>query len=201
MNTNVNYRARSLFYVLIMIVFSVGTSNAQNYPISLEVRGGLANPTGDLADIAETGFDIGVKAGYFLTPALEARLDGDVEVFSGDGNAPDMRLWHYTIGAGYNLLASRDVPWAVIVNGGLGATTIDTDSFQGGSFTETYFTLNFGAKVAYNLAPRIDLFASSMGYVIFADDDDTVFFENIPGGTAFDTVFSIPVTAGVSIRF
>ncbi len=201
MNMNVNHRAYSLFFVLMLIVFSAGVTQAQDSPISLEVRAGLANPTGDLADIAETGFDIGVKAGYLFMPALEARLDGDVEVLTGDGNAPDMRLWHYTVGLGYDFLASRNTPWSAVLNGGLGFTTIDTDSFQGRSFNETYFAINFGAKVAYNITPRIDVFASSMGYVTFADDDDTVFFENIPGGTAFDTVFSVPVTAGISIRF
>lgn len=192
----------SLFVILLLTLFSVNKAHAQDYdyPVNLEGRIGIGIPTGDLADVAETGLDLGLKASYFFSPYFELRADGEVEILSGNGSAPDMRLWHYTIGPGVKLTDADVTPWSVIINGGLGITTIDTDSYQGSSFNETYFALNFGAKVGYDLSRQADIFVSSMGYITFADENDTRYFADIPGGTSFDTAFSLPITAGVTIR-
>jgi len=190
----------SLLIVLLLAFFSVNKVHAQDFPVNLEGRGGIAIPIGDLADVANVGADFGLKASYFFSPYFEVRGDGEVEILPGKGSAPNMRLWHYTVGPGVKLTDASVTPWSVIINGGLGITTIDTDHFQGNSFNDTYFALNFGAKVGYDVTRQVDIFVSSIGYITFANKNSTRFFAGIPGGKAFDTVFSLPVTAGVTVR-
>ncbi len=169
-------------------------------------RGGIGIPTGDLADIADVGPTFGIKLAYRVHPRVRLRVDGDVEIYDGAGlnngtEAPDLTLWHYNGGAEFEVLQPGRSPWNVVVNGGAGATTFDSDRFSsGGDFNETYFTLNGGVEVGYHVRSNVRVFAAGQLFVMFADDQDTAVFAALsPEVNNFDTVVSIPITAGVSI--
>ncbi len=54
--------------------------------------------------------------------------------------------------------------------------------------------------MGYDVASRVNISLSSMGYITFADEDDTIFFASIPGGGTFEEVFTFPVSLGLTVR-
>lgn len=194
--------------VFLLLLLGVSTTvNAQESqqsfnPWNLELRGGFGIPAGGLADNFDSGSDWGLKLAYYFSPHLSIRNDYDVEIFSGKGNVPDTRLWHYTIGMGWSVTnaLTADTPWWFIMNAGLGATTISSDEVQGESFNETYFAINYGAKLGYDISENVDLFVETIGYTTFADENDTQFFAD-NGGETFGSVTSWPTTFGFTYRF
>jgi outer membrane autotransporter protein len=58
------------------------TGTMPTSPLSLEVRAGVAVPTGDFADIAETGFTVGGDVGFMFTPTLSAYVGGSYNSFA-----------------------------------------------------------------------------------------------------------------------
>ena len=192
----------ALSIMLVLAFFSVNMVYAQNNPWNLEGRIGVAVPSAALSDVENAGLDLGLKASYFVSPYFEARVDGEVELLGGKGSAPNMQLWHYTAGLGWSWTNPEVTPWSFILNAGTGATTINTDSYSTkGSFTQTYFTINYGVKIGYDVSKQVDLFVSGMAYTMFATHSSTQYFADIPGGRSFSTVTSFPITAGMTLRF
>lgn len=60
------------------------TGTLPTSPLSLEVRAGVAVPTGDFGDIAETGFTVGGDLGFMFTPMLSAYVGGSFNSFPVD---------------------------------------------------------------------------------------------------------------------
>lgn len=180
---------------------------------SIQPRGGVAVPAGDLADVADVGPGVGIGFVYRLTDRLSVRVDGDADIFSGvdsEGSGPegpDVSVYHY--GAGLELAVLDPVNrWTVDVNLGAGASTFDVDEFAAGGsvvdLTETYFTANGGLQVGYDVTPAVNVFARGQAYLMFTDEDDTALFSAIssevdPAG--FDTAWSIPLSVGVAFYF
>jgi len=201
MFTSINKTVSSLFIVLVMTLFAINNAQAQYNQVNLEGRAGVVIPTGDFDRFnADAGFSTGLKASYSFSPYFELRADGDLGIFSTLRDVPTTRFWNVTAGPGVNFTNPNNTRWTVGVNGGLGFTVIETDDYQDSSFNETYFALSFGAKVGYDIASRVNLSLSSIGYITFADEDDTQFFANIPGGSSFEEVFTFPVNLGLSVR-
>lgn len=192
----------SFFMIMALVFISVTGANAQSYPWSIEGRVGIGIPTAALSDIEDAGFDFGLKGSYFVSPNLEIRVDGEVELLSGKGNIPDMQLWHYTAGAGWLFNNPEVTSWTLSINAGAGATTIHNDSYSSiGSFTQTYFTIDYGARIGYDVSKQVNVFVSGMAYTIFGTHSSTRYFEGIPGGRNFGTVTSFPISAGITLRF
>ncbi len=180
--------------------------------LSLEGRGGIAVPAGDLANLQDVGPSIGVGLVYQLSPRVSLRLDGDVDFLSGvdaDGSgleAPDLNIYHYTAGLEVKLLDSEASPWHLDANVGAGASTLDFDDFTVAGtpidFTETYFTATGGLKLAYAVSRNVDVFLGGQAFLLFTDEDDTAVFSALrsdidPNG--FDNAWTFPITAGLRI--
>lgn len=181
---------------------------------SIEPRGGVAVPAGDLSDVADVGPSVGIGFAYRLTNRLSVRVDGDADIFAGldaDGSAPegpDVTIFHYGAGAEYALLDPSANRWEINANVGAGASTFDVDEFSAdGSpvdFSETYFTVNGGLQVGYDVTPTVNVFGRGQAYLMLTDEEDTAVFNAInpeidPAG--FDSAWSIPLSVGVAIRF
>jgi opacity protein-like surface antigen len=61
----------------------------ESSPLSLEVRGGAAFPSGDFADIADTGWGFGANAGFELTPLVGVYGGYDRYSFSPESDLLD----------------------------------------------------------------------------------------------------------------
>lgn len=180
---------------------------------TMDGRGGIAVPAGDFADLAidDVGPTFGLGVGYYVHPRVAIRIDGDVDLFSGDelaggATGPDITLFHYNAGAEVELTPPGASPWDVTANVGAGATTWDTDSFTVGTvseeLSETYFTANGGLKVGYDVHRNVTVFLGGQWYLQFTDEADTQPLAELAGLTeGFDSASTIPIYAGLKLKF
>lgn len=166
---------------------------------TVDGRAGVGIATGDLADlpIDDVGPTFGVGIGYYLSPRIAIRADGDLEIFSGEaaasptngaGEAPDLNLWHYNAGLEVELTRPGASAWDVTANVGGGATTMDAGD------TETNFTANGGLKLGYDVSRAANVFVGGQWYLQFVDEEgDTT-------QDSSDTLSSIPLYAGLKLK-
>ncbi len=213
---------RTLSALAIMFLMGAGLASptwaqgmSEDPAWTLDARGGISVPAGDLADlpIDDVGPSFGAGVGYHLTPRLALRADGDVELFSGESEggtvgAPDINLWHYNAGVDFELTRPGAGPWDVTVNVAGGATTWDTDSFSAGTgatqeLSETYFTANGGLRAGYDLNRSVSVFLGGQWYLQFTDEEDTQALASLTPelSEGFDSASSIPLYAGLSVKF
>jgi hypothetical protein len=170
------------------IGLSISTLEAQ---VTLNARAGIGVPTGDVADAAKTGFDLGGGLGVMLGERVELRANIDYSLHGGEevsGVAgPDVDVLHLIGGIGV-LLTNPDDPFYVSINAGAGALSFNIDAE--GVDTETYFAINAGAEIGYWVLDNLAIFASPQGDIAFADEDVL--------GT--DAAFVWPFTGGLKVR-
>lgn len=187
---------------------------ADGSPWSVEARGGITVPAGDLADlpIDDVGPSVGLGVRYHLDPQVALRVDGGYETFAGESRqggaaAPDVSLWHYDAGIEARLLEPGESPWNVAASAGAGATTWDTDAFtvpgggSSGGLSETYFTANGGLEASYSATDDVRLIFGGQWYLQFTDEQDTrplsELSPELEGG--FDSASTLPFYAGVEL--
>ncbi len=184
---------------------------------SFEGGAGIAFPLGDLGDVAESGPSFGLAASYFLNPRFALRGEGSVDLYGEPSGAtidPDLRIWHFTGGFEYHI-ADPTGGLLFAFDLGLGGVTFDTNVFQvrdfpntgdtaTGSFQKTYLAANGGLKLGYNFArhsqtgtPMVAIFIQGDLHLMFADDQDSALLAAAFGQTGFNTVYAVPVTAGL----
>lgn len=172
----------------------------------VEARAGAAFPVGELADIADLGPSFGGGVAYFVHPNIALAGDVQVSLLGASGEDPfgvvrttGVDLAHF--GAGILLdfprPAFQEVPLTFRVRLLNGFTAMSA-SDVGLDFSETYYTLNGGARVGYRISPRVELFVGSDVYVVLTDSADTVAFFRGPNPVEpMDVALSIPITLGV----
>ncbi len=201
------HRGGSLLAAGLFLVLGASGLSAQQ-GVDVEVRGGTGIPAGELSDAADVGGSIGVGVSYWVTNRIGLRLDGDVDILGGadipgGGSMPDMTLWHYTAGVEVSALDRNSTAWTVLVNAGLGATTLDTDRFAGSSggsqdITQTYFALNGGVKVGYDVNRSVNISLGTQAFVTFTDKGDLRPLAALsPAFVETDNVWTFPITAAV----
>lgn len=225
-----NYRMRTLGAALTLVFALTLAAPAQveaqvaERPLSVDARGGIAVPTGDLADLVDAGPSFGLGLAYRVHPRVSVRVDGDLDLYGGadfddpgavQSGAPDMKFLHFSGGLEYDVLRRDQGHWNVTVNGAGGMTVIDSDSFREGpvtnpetqeeeiAFLESYFTANGGLKVGYAVTPMATVYAGAQWYVSFADQEDTAVFRALSPSTvsAFEKAQTVPVTLGLRVSF
>ena len=173
--------------------------------LSLMVRAGPSMPAADLAEITnDFGTAFGAEVGLPLNQRVSVTVDGNVDMFNGATIAgPDLRLWHY--GAGVDVETTpRETPWTVTLSGGLNATTMDSDVFdpadvESGDFTQTYFGVNTGVQLGYEINRSVDLAVRGATFFVFADEEETGVLTDLNGTEAFGTAVTVPLTAQVNV--
>jgi hypothetical protein len=192
--------------------------------IEVDARGGISLPVSDLGDVADPGASFGLGATYWVSERIGVRVNGDAGLLTGlDADetgsgfeSPDLDLYRYTGGVAARL-TPRETRWDVTANLGAGGATYSSDDFAAGTlvnpvtgeavqdFSGTYFSTTGGLKIGYDVTERVAVFAGGQAYLDFADEEDTAIFSEVapqevePGG--FDTAWTIPLQAGVKIRF
>ena len=154
----------------------------------VEVRGGAVVPTFDIADVATTGGSFGATLGWTLNPRWVVMGEFDYGMHEDEATgAVDINTSHYIAKLGYSLTGPRERGWEAVVNLGAGAVSFDID----GGDSYTYFAINAGAKLAYNLGPMFAFVVSPQGDIAFSKDEEL--------GTTNAWVW--PVTVGLRVKF
>jgi len=178
---------------------------ASNDEVDFEVRAGPSIPGQHLSDIVDAGLAVGAAARWWVTDHVAFMLDGNVDVLPGEelsaAVTPDTRLYSYGGGLTVGWLSAADSnPWSLTTSLGAGATTIDTDDFApattvAGDFTETYFQMNGGVRLGYDISRNAEVALGVQSYLAFLDEEDTAVFATAnPNLDPFDTGMTFPVT-------
>lgn len=155
----------------------------------IEGLGGAVAPTFDIADVAKTGGAFGAAVGYRLDPrwVMMGEFDYGMHKDKATGNA-DINTAHYMAKIGYSPTVWREGAWDVLVNLGVGAVSFD---IEGAPKTYTYFAINAGAKLAYNVNRSFALVVSPQGDIAFSKKSELT----------TTNAWVWPVTAGLRVNF
>lgn len=197
---------------------------------AVEGNGGITLPMGDLGDVADPGLTLGLAGSYFLNPRFALRVEGGLSFLGAADGAqggvdPELRMWTFTGGFEYHITDPTSSTFFTF-DLGAGGVTFDTDVFSvnnvvcnptcttstgatsTGNFDHTYLTLNGGLQLGYNFArhtatgtPMATIFIGADIYLVFADAVDSSLISALYGGTSgFDTVYAVPITAGLRLN-
>lgn len=220
---------RHSFGVLALVVASVlafpGELAAQEPPIDVDGRGGIGFPVGTLGDVVDPGpaFNFGVNFG--LTDRFLLRATGGAELYEGieigeplgnEGvNDLEVDLIHFHAGGLYHLVPAEGQRFSVALTGTAGVTNFNVPRLAASvgadaiefELSELYFSAGGGVSLAYTLHEQVDVFVDGHSYVVFGDEEDTAEMVQVVNSVkddpvdALDTVWSIPITAGVRLHF
>lgn len=188
---------------------------------SFEIRAGAAIPGSDLADRFDPGFSAGLGVGFPMAERFRLTLEGDAGFLSdvvrdqelGTGEVRqffegDLRLWHYGVGLEGDVVDPERSDASVVLQGGVGATTIDPERIRivtGGEDpvlqepeTRTRFTANGGLAVGFGVSEGVDLLLDGRAYAIFLEEQDFELEETLED-TVGDVWWSFPLQ--VAFRF
>lgn len=184
-----------------------GSAQAQAIPVSpfsVEVRGGLAFPTGDLEDVAESGITVGANGTFMFTPMLglyagftynSFGLAEEAEALGVDGS-----INTYGLDAGVKaMFATPTLPVTPFLKGGLvyHKVELDIEDLDLGDEDDTDFGLGFevGGGVMVPLGPRLS-FTPAVSYTSFKPN-----YEGDEEDDEDDNVTSFRVDVGLNFRF
>jgi len=149
-------------------------------------QGGVSIPTGNLGDIAETGYNIGGQLGFYAKPRIAVGfgvLYNDFGVKAGVADTAtggSVEIWEFTVFGKFLVLPPSPVePYVRLAAGGfynqgvldLGGT--GNPRVQGSS---TKFGLGGGLGAQHRIPGKLGFFAEGMGMVDFTENESTVYW-------------------------
>lgn len=186
-----------------------GTAQPATGKVSVDLRGGVAFPAGNLNDISDIGGLAGASAMWNFDPnwAIRAdfdyiKLDEDYDSFDNLIGPPlDLMFFGGSFEVNFNSPKYQTMPLTFMLNLGAGAMNMKVDdtfnpSHPANGFDHTYLTFQGGAKIGYQLQPWINIFVNGTAYFMLIDSADTGVY-----GFNFDNGWVIPITAGVRLTF
>lgn len=180
------------------------TGTAPTTPFSLELRGGLAFPTGDFGKVVDNGYSVGADANYMFTRQLgiyggftynSFGLGDLVQALGVDGDLRD-----YGFDAGIKaMFPTATLPVTPFLKGGAVYHRIQLagDIADGETNTKSDYSLGFevGGGFAIPLGPRLS-FTPGLTYTSYKPKD-----ESDVEGEDTSNVSHVRVDVGLNIRF
>ncbi|HET9425490.1 MAG TPA: hypothetical protein VFO55_08970 [Gemmatimonadaceae bacterium] len=204
--------------VLLHLVFLTALPAAMSAQarVSLDVRGGLAVPAGELATVGNPGMTVGAGAAVRLRGPLHVRVDLEAS-FLGEGASdsgeqfPGMNFLHRTVGLEYALgRVGRDGP-LVSANVGGGVSTFEIEGYvarvgpdAGRTYTASESDPVLTSGLTAEIAPtrHLAFFARAQVYAVMTDEDYTSQFQRIAVDVEpFRRAWSVPISGGVRLRW
>ncbi|MBT8461530.1 MAG: outer membrane beta-barrel protein [Gemmatimonadetes bacterium] len=194
---------------------ATGMSQPATGKVSVDLRGGVVIPAGDMNKITDIGGTAGASLLWNFHPNWGIRADFDYMGLNKGEDAfgvllsPPMDLMFFggSFEVNFNGPKYQTVPLTFMANLGAGMMSMKVDDtydpgHPANGFDHSYPAFQGGAKVGYQLKPWINIFVNGTAYFILMDAADTpVFADPDAGITAFNTGWVIPVNAGVRLTF
>lgn len=195
-------RALALALALAAALSAPLPTAAQQGAWSVEWRGGISVPEGDLADWTDRGENWALGLTHRIHPRLSLRADGawtilDPSGTTGPGDPAEgghVNLYTYTVGVELELTQPRSRVtdgnlWEVALNAGVGGASwkVALDEFEQGAFNNSdtpgdsvssasSLAVTGGLKVGYEAAEWLTVFAQNQGYIMLGDAADPTDF-------------------------
>lgn len=208
--------AASAVALVVALAMPLAATAQETGPWTLNARGGVAIPAGDLADLQDIGGTVAAGISYDIHPRIALGVDGAVDFLSGKDASdegvllpvPDMTVWNYRATIDF-LLTDPTSPWDLTVDLGIGGSTLDSDAVSvgpaaGEDFNETYLATSGGVTLGVDVGSNARLFVSGRSRLVYADEDDTIGFASFSSEVdqeGFGSVWTFPVQAGISFTF
>jgi opacity protein-like surface antigen len=128
-------------------------------PFQIGASAGIAFPTGDLGNTANTGYNVTLIGGYkpvFLPIGI--RVEAAYNQFGLEGTDGNVNIPAFTANVVYELPGVSFSPYAI---GGAGLYRINVDLGGGGSTGENHFGFNVGGGVKIPLSTSFETFAEA----------------------------------------
>ncbi|MEO8580262.1 MAG: outer membrane beta-barrel protein [Gemmatimonadales bacterium] len=132
-------------------------ARAQGYnPFQIGASGGIAFPTSDLGNVANTGYNIAFAVGYKpLGMPIGLRAEAAYNEFGLQGGNGNINVPAFTANATFDLPAAGFTPYAI---GGAGLYRPAANSAFGSTATENHFGFNVGGGVKIPLSSSFETF-------------------------------------------
>jgi hypothetical protein len=192
-----------------MALPGTGTAQPATGKVSVDLRGGVAIPAGNMATITDVGGLAGASALWNFDPNWAIRADFDYIKLDNGYNSlgvlisppQDLMFLGGSFEVNFSGPKFQSYPLTFMLNAGAGVMKMKVDdTFDPGSpangFDNTYLTFQGGAKIGYQIQRWINVFVNGTAYFMIIDSADTGVF-----GFNFDNGWVIPITAGVRLTF
>lgn len=149
-------------------------------PFQIGASAGIAFPTGDLGNTANTGYNVTLMGGYkpvFLPVGI--RVEAAYNQFGLEGVDGNVNIPAFTGNLVYELPGVSFTPYAI---GGAGLYRINVDIDGAGSAGENHFGFNIGGGVKIPLSTSFDTFVEARYNHVTVDNGNRSF---------------IPITVGI----
>lgn len=216
------WMASATLALLVSGVLWASPARAQDGPVEIDFRGGVAVPTGELSDLMKTSVSFGMGLEIPVRDAIAVRVQGsgdlyrgkDIESGIGSGRAvADTRFTHFQAGPSVDVIGGDEGSLTVDLYA-LGGATIassERDEYstgEGGAIIIDLSTVwplaTGGAQIGYQVTERLNVFASGEVNYILADENETVDYTRlgvIGSASGFSSQASFPVTLGLKLNF
>lgn len=156
--------------IAIAAVFTAfNAANASAQGVGFLVGGGLTVPTGDLSDVVNTGFNVGVGLDIVLPASpVDFRVEGTFTQFSIDDTDSNWRIINGGAAALLNLPMVGATPY-LIGGAGIYSQSITDSDFD----SETDLGINIGAGVTIPLVGIRGVFGEARFHNIFTEESST----------------------------
>jgi len=198
---------RSLIYASVAVLLLALPATAQ---VSVEARGGLSVPVGDLARIAEAGPTLGLGLAYVVGPSLRLRTDVDFVENPGvkdppGGRSADVFQWFIMLGLEYELVGG-DGPWGLRGTLGAGVSLLSTDPLFGmageaSKLNEERFAATTFVEGEYRVSTSLAPYFRAQLLVTFLGDRLAAFQHVDPSVGDSGPLIGIPLEVGVRYSF
>jgi hypothetical protein len=156
----VNRFVLSAFIASAAFMSAAASASAQAYnPFQIGASAGIAFPTGDLGNVANTGYNVTVSVGYKpqFTP-IGVRADAAYNQFGLQGGGGNVNIPAFTGNLVYELPAGTFSPYAI---GGAGLYRTNVNINGGGSAGENHFGFNIGGGIKIPLSTSFETFVEA----------------------------------------
>ncbi len=156
------------------------TAQFSSNPFQIGAAAGIAFPTSDLSDIANTGYNVTLAVGYkpMLTP-IGVRVEAAYNQFGLKNVDGNVNIPAFT---GNLVYALPGISFSPYIIGGAGLYRTNVDLTGGGSAGENRFGFNIGGGIKIPLSTSFETFAEARYHRVTVDNG---------------TMSFIPVTVGI----
>lgn len=139
---------------------AAATASAQSYnPFQIGASAGIAFPTGDLGNVANTGYNVTVMVGYKpeLTP-IGVRAEAAYNQFGAKNFSGNVNIPAFTGNLVFGLPMGTLSPYAI---GGAGLYRTNVDVTGRGSAGNNHFGFNIGGGIKIPLSTSFETFVEA----------------------------------------
>ncbi|MFQ5679742.1 MAG: hypothetical protein ACE5HP_09840 [Gemmatimonadota bacterium] len=191
--------------LLFLLLAAEGVTAQERGRVTVEGRAGVAFPLGELADITDAGPSFGAGVAYFFHPNVGVIGDFQASLLSPSSPDPfnvirttDVDLTSFGVGLvlDFPRPSMQDQPLTFRLRVINGITALSAG--RSVDLSETYYTLDTGGRIGYQVSPRIEVFLGTDVYFVFTSDSETAaFFQGPNPVEPMDLAISLPITLGV----